>query len=297
MSTESATPIRDPFQAVLGPLRTVQLPPGALRYRDLGSGTPVVFLAGLVLHSGFWRRVVPALSQPIRAVMPDLPLGAHTIPLRHDADLSAPAIADLVVKLLDALEIERAVLVGNDTGGVIAKLLATRHPARIRALVLTSCECFENFLPPIYRYLQTLAYVPGAMWPLAQTMRFTSVRRLPIAYGWLTKRPLDKHVYDSYLSPGRTIRGVRHDSAKVLRAVRRRYTIEADAALASFEAPTLIAWASEDRVFPYHHAERLAQILPNARLVPVADSYTYIPEDQPLVVARHVDELIAKLSS
>jgi pimeloyl-ACP methyl ester carboxylesterase len=284
---------RDPFEAALGPLHTVRLSAGPLRYRDLGSGVPVVFLAGLVLHSGFWRRTVPALTQPVRAIVPDLPLGAHTIPMRRDADLSPPAIADLLAELLDALDVKEAVIVGNDTGGVIAKLLATRHPARVSALVLTPCECFQNFLPPIYRYLQLLAHIPGATWPLSQSMRLTSIRRLPIAYGWLTKQPLDKLAYDSYLASGQRSRGVRRDSAKVLRAIRRRYTIQADAALAKFQQPTLIAWASEDRVFPYRHAEALAQILPNARLLPIPDSYTYIPEDQPLVLARHIDDFIA----
>jgi pimeloyl-ACP methyl ester carboxylesterase len=287
----------DPFREALGPLRTAWLSSGQLRYRDRGSGVPVVFLAGLVLHSGFWRRVVPALTQPIRAIVPDLPLGAHTIPMRRDADLSPPGIADLIPELLDTLDISEAVIVGNDTGGAIAKLLATRHPERISALVLTPCECFENFLPPIYRYLQILAHLPGALFPLVQSMRFSVIRRLPIAFGWLTKQPLDKPAYDSYLTPGRTSRGVRRDTAKVLRAIRRRYTIQADAALASFDRPTMIAWASEDRVFPYRHGEALAEILPNAELIPITDSYTYIPEDQPLVLARHIDQFIAQTCS
>jgi pimeloyl-ACP methyl ester carboxylesterase len=285
----------DSFQQALGPLRTASLSSGPLRYRDHGSGVPVVFLAGLVLASGFWRRVVPALTQPVNAIVPDLPLGAHTISMHRDADLSPTAIADLIPELLDMLDVSEAVIVGNDTGGAIAKLLATRHPERVNALVLTPCECFENFLPPIYRYLQVLAHVPGALWPLVQSMRFTSIRRLPIAFGWLTKQPLDQQAYDSYLAPGRTNRGVRRDTAKVLRAIRRRYTIQADAALARFERPTLIVWASEDRVFPYRHAEALAELLPNAKLIPVTDSYTYIPEDQPLVLARHIDEFIAQI--
>ncbi len=285
----------DPFEAALGPLHTAQLSAGALGYRDQGAGIPVLFLAGLVLSSGFWRRVVPALDQPLRAIVPDLPLGAHSVALRRDADLSPPAIADLVVELLDALEIEAAVIVGNDTGGVIAKLLATRHPERVKALVLTPCECFENFLPPIYRYLQLLPYLPGSLWLLGHSMRFAALRRLPIAFGWLTCRPLDKEAYDSYLAPGRRSAGVRHDSAKVLRGIRRRYTLQADAALAAFERPTLIAWASEDRVFPYRHAERLAQILPDAELVSIADSYTYVPEDQPLVLAELIDGFIERI--
>jgi pimeloyl-ACP methyl ester carboxylesterase len=288
--------VTDPFEAELGPLHTVKLSAGPLRYRDQGSGVPVVFLAGLVLHSGFWRRLVPALTGPVRAIVPDLPLGAHSVPMRAEADLSPPAIAELVVELLDALDVKEAVIVGNDTGGAIAKLLAVRYPERVSALVLTPCECFENFLPPIYRYLQVLAHIPGATWPLSQSMRLTAVRRLPIAYGWLTKRPLEKRAYDSYLVPGQRIRGVRRDTAKVLRAIRRRYTIQADAALARFERPALIAWAGEDRVFPYRHGEALAEILPDARLVGIADSYTYIPEDQPLVLAREIDGFLAGLS-
>jgi pimeloyl-ACP methyl ester carboxylesterase len=208
----------DSFERALGPLRTASLSSGSLRYRDHGSGVPVVFLAGLVLASGFWRRVVPALTQPVRAIVPDLPLGAHTISMRSDADLSPTGIADLIPELLDTLDLSEAVIVGNDTGGAIAKLLATRHPERVSALVLTPCECFENFLPPIYRYLQVLAHVPGALWPLVQSMRLTSIRRLPIAFGWLTKQPLDRHAYDSFLTPGLTNRGVRRDTAKVLRA-------------------------------------------------------------------------------
>ena len=91
----------DPFETALGALNTIELGAGPLRYRDRGSRDPVVFLAGLVLSSGFWRRLVPALQQPIRAIVPDLPLGAHTVAMRRDADLSPPAIADLVAELLD----------------------------------------------------------------------------------------------------------------------------------------------------------------------------------------------------
>lgn len=290
----TTTPASDPAQQYLGPLRTVTLPSGELRYRDIGSGIPVLFLAGLMLSSGFWRRVVPAITQPIRALVPDLPLGAHTVPMSPDADLSPVGVADVTIEFLDALGVDEAVIVGNDTGGVIAKLLCTRHPQRASALVLTSCESFQNFLPPLYRYLQALPYLPGAMWSLSQVMRLEAPRRLPIAFGWLTKRPLEKPVYDTYLKPGRQNRGVRRDAAKVLRGIRRRYTVEAAAQLSNFDRPTLIAWATEDRVFPYRHAEMLARILPDVTLVPIEDSYTYIPEDQPLVLAGHIDRFLAQ---
>ena len=135
--------------------------------------------------------------------------------MHPDADLSPVGIADLTCEFLDALGVDEAVIVGNDTGGVIAKLLCTRHPQRASALVLTSCESFENFLPPLYRYLQVLPYLPGAM-PAALAGDAPGVsRRLPIAFGWrTTRRPLEKPIYDAYLTPGRVHRGVRRDAGK-----------------------------------------------------------------------------------
>ncbi|HEY2767712.1 MAG TPA: alpha/beta hydrolase [Solirubrobacteraceae bacterium] len=49
----------------------------------------------------------------------------------------------------------------------------------------------------------------------------------------------------------------------------------------SFEGPVLLAWPTEDRVFPYEHAERYATALPRARIEPIADAYSFTPEDQP----------------
>jgi len=48
--------------------------------------------------------------------------------------------------------------------------------------------------------------------------------------------------------------------------------------------PTLVAWAAEDRVMPPSHGRRLAELMPQARLVEIADSHTLIPEDQPAVL-------------
>ena len=58
---------------------------------------------------------------------------------------------------MDALELEDVTLVGNDTGGAICQLVATRHPERLGRLVLTDCDAYENFLPPMFRPLQARA--------------------------------------------------------------------------------------------------------------------------------------------
>ena len=164
-------PTPDPFAPSMGPLRSVRLRAGELRYRDAGEGRPVLFLHGLLLHGGFWRHVAGPLRQDVRCVVPDLPLGCHVSPMPRDADLSPEGLADLVAELLEALDLRDAVLVGNDTGGVIAQILAARRPERVAARVLTSCDSFDTFLPPASKYLQVLARIPGGLAPIAHSLR------------------------------------------------------------------------------------------------------------------------------
>ena len=78
-----------------------------------------------------------------------------------DADMRPPALARMLADLLDCLDLQDVVLVGNDTGGAICQLLAVHHPERIGALVLTNCDAFENFYPPVLRPLQVAARLPG----------------------------------------------------------------------------------------------------------------------------------------
>jgi pimeloyl-ACP methyl ester carboxylesterase len=271
---------------------TVELPQGTIRYRDSGSGEPLVFLHGALVNGTLWRGVTPLLEERFRCVVPDLPLGSHEVPMHPEADLSPPGLARLVADFLEALELERVTLIGNDTGGAICQLVATQHPERIARLVLTPCDAYENFLPLAFRYLQLTARIPGGTTLLSKSMRFDFVRRAPIAYGWLTKRPVPADVLDGWTAPVMGDAGVRRDIGKVLRGISNRYTLEAAERLRDFDRPTLIAWTSEDRFFKPEHAERLAQTVPNARLIWIEDSRSFVPEDQPERLADAIAEFI-----
>jgi pimeloyl-ACP methyl ester carboxylesterase len=95
---------------------------------------------------------------------------------------------------------------------------------------------------------------------------------------------------DSYLLPSRRDAAVRQDLRRFLRGVHRRYTLAAARALPQFTKPVLLAWAEEDRLFPLHLARRLADLLPHSTMVTIPDSYTFVPEDQPQLLARLVVE-------
>ena len=79
--------------------------------------------------------------------------------------------------------------------------------------------------------------------------------------------------------------GIRRDVRKLLGGLDPTYTLDAAAKLASWDRPALIAWSEKDRFFPPEHAERLAKVIPNARLEWIEGARTFSMEDQPERVA------------
>jgi pimeloyl-ACP methyl ester carboxylesterase len=270
----------------LGQVKEVTLPQGTIRYRERGTGRPLVFVHGLLVNGDLWRKVVPEIASGYRCIVPDLPLGSHEIAMPPNADLSIPALARLIADFLAALDLRDVVLIANDTGGALAQVTVTEYPERIGGLVLTSCDAYDNFLPPFFRPLQWLAHVPPLLHLMLQPSRLRPLRRLPVAFGWLSKRPVEATYSDGYVRPFFADAGVRRDCVKVLRAIDPVYTLRAAEKLQRFDRPVLLAWAAEDRFFPVEHAHRLAAACPRATVELIHDSYTFISEDQPHELAR-----------
>jgi pimeloyl-ACP methyl ester carboxylesterase len=258
----------------------IALPQGTIRYRDEGDGPPLVFVHGVLVDGRLWDPVVARLAGQARCIVPDLPLGSHAIPVRPDADLSPTGLARLIADLLEALDLRDVTLVGNDTGGALCQFVVARHPERVGRLVLTDCDAFENFPPTAFRPL-VLAARARLLTAGMQPMRLRALRRLPLAYGWLTKRPLPDELLDSWLRPFLTDAGVRRDARRALAGIRPEQLLDNASALAGFDRPVLLAWAPEDRFFPLEHAQRLAAIFPDARVEQIADARTFVSWDQP----------------
>jgi pimeloyl-ACP methyl ester carboxylesterase len=69
------------------------------------------------VNGDLWRKVAPELAADgHRCIVPDLPLGAHSIPLRGEPDMSLPGLADILASFVDALDLRDATLIANDTG-------------------------------------------------------------------------------------------------------------------------------------------------------------------------------------
>jgi pimeloyl-ACP methyl ester carboxylesterase len=212
--------------------------------------------------------------------------------MHADADLSLPGIARLVAEFLDRLGLQDVILVGNDTGGALVQLLMAEGAVRVGRVVLASCDAFGNFPPGLTgKTLVTAGKLPPAMFGLfMQQMRLRMLRRLPVAFGWLTKR--GDAATARWMKPVLTQPGIRRDTVRVLRAVAAdtHLLLETAESLPAFTRPALVVWASGDRVMPPEHGRRLAGLLPHAQLAEVDDSDTLIPLDQPARLAQIIRE-------
>jgi len=270
----------------------IELSAGTVEYTDTGGPGPVVvFVHGLLMDGSLWDGPVAALDDH-RCVVPTLPLGAHRVPMRDDADLSLPGIAALLTEFLERLDLRDVTLAGVDTGGALVQLLMVAGEPRVSRVVLASCDAFDNFPPGLTgkTLFLTGKLSPGLFGLFMQQMRLRMVRRLPIAFGRLTKR--GDTATARWMKPVLSRPEIRRDTVRMLRAA----AADADLLLAAsehlpaFDRPALVVWARGDRVMPPDHGRRLAGLLPYGRLVEIDDSYTLIPLDQPERLAQVIQE-------
>ena len=276
-------------------MSVIELSAGRIEYQDTGGDGPViVLLHGLLMDSSLWDAVVADLAADHRCVVPTLPLGAHRHPAAAKADLSLRGVTGLVAELLDRLGLADATVAGNDTGGALVQLLVREQSDRVARIALVSCDAFDNFPPGLTgKALVAAGKLPPAFFgAFMQQMRLKPVRRLPLAFGWLTKR--GDAMTARWITPILTRPEVRRDTVALLRAIGadRRILIKAAELLPAFDRAALVVWAEGDRVMPPEHGRRLAALLPQGRLVEIADSRTLIPLDQPARLAQAIREWV-----
>lgn len=261
----------------------IELSSGPIEYVDTGGEGPVlVFTHGMPMTPTQWRKVVPLLGG-YRCILPTLPLGGHCLPMSPEADLTQFGLARLLGELLLRLDLAEVTLVLNDWGG--GQFLLTERYAgseRVARLVLVACEAFDNFPPGAAKPISAVARVPGGVWLLLQLLRLRPIRDLRNGYGGMSVRGIPDDVLEEWFRPARQSRAIRRDFAKFATGAPSRDTLLAAARrLRDVDLPALVVWASADRLMPPEHGPRLAELLPQGRLVQVEDASTLVPEDQP----------------
>ena len=237
--------------------RSVQAAGIATNYHDVGEGFPALFIHGSgpgVSAWANWRLVMPALSERLRVIAPDMAgFGFSERPagIKYDLDTwVAQAIG-----LLDALGLEQADVVGNSFGGALALAMAIRHPQRVRRLVLMGSVGVP------FDITEGL----DAVW--GYTPSFENMRRIMDYFAWdrsLVNDELAELRYRASIRPG-----FQESFGAMFPAPRQRWVD----ALASREEDiralpheTLIVHGRDDRVIPLLTSLTLAEWIDRSQL-------------------------------
>lgn len=231
----------------------------------------VIFLHGLFGSTFTWRKNLEAVAAAgYRAIAFDR-FGAGLSDKRESLDFSHGAGADLTAALMDALQIERATIVGHSAGGNVLAHFALRHPERVDKLVIVDGAIIgpsgpPPFIgglvafPPINRWARVLV---GAL--LTEQRLAEAVEAFYVKKDWLTEadlagywRPFQAKDWDIGLI------GLVRDSAT------NRLSDDQVAELAQFAPRTLIIWGEADTITPFEIGRELAERLSGAQFVSYA---------------------------
>jgi pimeloyl-ACP methyl ester carboxylesterase len=276
---------------------TVTLDAGTIHYESAGpaDARPLVFVHGYTMGASLWRPLSERLAtRGLRCIAPTWPLGAHPEAMRPGADVTMDGVAAMIAQLLERLELDEVVLVGNDTGGALAQIVAGDQPERLAALVLTGCDAFEHFPPPILKPLiaasRALPLFRAALLPMGT--RFGRKR----GFGALAYADLEQ-LSAEWVKPSLSDGAVADDLRRFTASMKREVTVRAAGRLPGFVKPALVAWAADDAFFPVDDGRRLADVLPQARFELIERARTFSMIDQPDRLADLIGGFVAALPS
>lgn len=256
-----------------------------LYYEIYGEGTPLLLISGLGYTLWQWHRMIPLLADHFQVVtfdnrgvgQSDRPAGPYT----------AGMLAADTAGLLDALEIEKAVVLGHSMGGFIAQALALDFPQKVDKLIL----CSTNFGGPRH-----IPVTPEAMKVLTDMSsdpltRFKNGLAVSTSPGWPEKNPeilqdwidwrianpIDPAAYQAQLAVGL---GLLPEATAF------------ESRLTRIQVPTLILFGEHDKVVPPENATLLAQKIEDASVVILPDAGHFFPIEVPEAASQVVIQFL-----
>ena len=249
-----------------------------VHYKMAGSGRPAfILLHGFAASTFSWREVIGPMSEWGTVVAFDRPgFGLTERPLQWTgrSPYSPESQSDLTVGLMDALGIERAVLVGNSAGGTLAILTALTYPERVEALVLVSPAVYVGGGTPAW--LRPFLNTPQMrhLGPLlARQIQDWGVDFARSA--WHDPEKLTPEIWEGYTKP---LRAENWDRA-LWEVTRAGHPLGLETRLGEVRVPVLVITGDNDRIVPTQQSVRLAGEIPGAQLVVIPEC-GHIPQEE-----------------
>ena len=249
-----------------------------MRVGVIGDGSPLLLINGIGANIEMWEPLVSELPGR-RVVMFDFPGTGASPPLRGSNRM--PALAQLVVRLLDKLEIGRVDVLGYSWGGALAQQLAYEAPQRIRSVVLAATTPGVGGQPP----------APWVVAAMATPLRYYSPTYLrlvaPLIYGSAI-RPDAAHVTARRDQPP-SMRGYAQQLYAISGWSSRRW-------LRRLRVPVLVLTGERDHLAPFRNGRILARSIPGARLQTLPGGHLFLLE-QPEAAADAINAFLDEHSA
>jgi pimeloyl-ACP methyl ester carboxylesterase len=262
--------------------RSIATPSGRISYTEAGDGPVALFVHGVLLNGHLWRHQLAELSDLRRCIGVDL-LAHGDTEIAPDQDVSVTANARMLREFLDALGIEQVDLVGNDSGGGIAQIFAALNPERVRSFTLTNCDTHDNWPPEAFKPFLAMAAAGGLRGALEAMLADKDFYRSAEALGPAYEHPqqLADETIETYLRPLVNSEQRTRDLQRFLAAFDCSHTLAVEAQLRTLQAPTLIAWGTDDVYFDVQWSHWLAQTIPGVRRrVELEGARIFFPEER-----------------
>jgi 3-oxoadipate enol-lactonase len=224
----------------------------ALAHADVGRGLPVVLLHAFPLNRSMWEPQIAALFGECRCIVPDL-RGFGNSP--KSGPFTMDRFADDVAALLDALQIEQAVVAGLSMGGYVALALWRRHRKLVRALVLADTRAGADAPDGIQKRTELIG--------LARSKGVEAVVDKQLA-GLIGKSTREKQPELVERIRSIMIRSSVEGIVGGIEAMRDRP--DSTPMLAGIDVPTLVVVGDEDVVTPPKEARAMHEGIPGSRL-------------------------------
>jgi pimeloyl-ACP methyl ester carboxylesterase len=262
--------------------KSIETRSGRIAYVEKGTGPVALFVHGVLLNGYLWRNQLDELSDVRRCVAIDLLAHGET-EIGPRQDVSATANAQMIGEFLDALGIEQADLIGNDSGGGMAQIFAALNPGRVRSLTLTDCDAHDNWPPDAFKPFLEMVAAGGLRGALEAMLADKSVYRSAGALGPAYEHPdrVTDATIETYLRPFLRTEGRLRDLERFLLAFDCRHTVAIERSLRTLQAPTLIVWGTDDVYFDVRWSHWLADTIPGTRRrVELRGARLFFPEER-----------------
>jgi haloalkane dehalogenase len=269
--------------------KMIDTPFGRIATYSKGRGPAALFVHGYPISAYHWRHQMEALSDVRRCIAVDLMGLGYSEPL-PGARVGYPEQAQMLAAVADALQLEQFDLVGNDSGGSIAQLVAVADPARIRTLTLTNCEVAENNPPPALLPVVELGRMGRMPELLASIAGDPAAARQALAAAFARpEQAIDAERLAYDIAPLLASEERKRWTNEYLTSLSKDVTMGIVPALERFERPTLVVWADADVYMPVASARWLEEHVPGVeRVALVPGAKLFFPEEEPAVLNREL---------